>query len=706
MAQAASAAAPAPPTPCPPLREDLRLHESTPDRDGSPAWAIQDPVNNRFYRIGWFEYECLLRWPGNPARIASEITRDTPLAADAELVAAFGQFLERNHLTRPTAQGLQRLQQQLNAPGWRHWKWWLHHYLFVRVPLVRPDHLLSRMLPWVAPLFTRTALLLLLFATGMGLLMVMRQWDVFTHSVMDLISPSGLVGFLLALILSKTLHELGHALVATRYGLRVAHMGVAFVVLWPMLYTDTGESWRLRSHRQRLAISVAGIAVELAIAGLATLAWALLDDGALRQAMLYLATTAWILSLALNASPFMRFDGYFILSDILDFPNLHERAGAMARTCLRRRLLGLPDPYPEPIRQPARRALVLFAFVTWLYRLTVFLAIAWAVYTFFFKLLGIFLLVVEIAWFIVRPIWSEVTVWKERWPDVRRTRRYLLTGLGLLALGLLAMPWEFDVRAPGAAHAQRQQFVYAPLASRLDALHAPGPLAQGAVLARFSAPDLDAQRLRTQASIQALEQRLNGLMADDAGMTQRQAILNRLAEQHAELHAIDAEAQRLHVAAEFDGQWLDVAQDLPPGSWVDVRTPLGVLHDPRSWVVDAYVEQRDVERIQPGAQARFYPHGTGNSLPASVLFIDPARSTRLANAMLDGQHGGPIATQTGGHAAGMPLDTLYRVRLQLDAPPPAARETPGRAHIDGTRQSLLWEGGKWLLSVLIRESGF
>ena len=87
---------------------------------------------------------------------------------------------------------------------------------------------------------------------------------------------------------------------------------VAFVVLWPMLYTDTSESWRLRSPRHRLAISSAGISVEMALAGLSTLAWALLSDGPLRQAMLYLATTGWVLSLALNASPFMRFDGYFI----------------------------------------------------------------------------------------------------------------------------------------------------------------------------------------------------------------------------------------------------------------------------------------------------------------------------------------------------------------------------------------------------------
>ena len=146
------------------------------------------------------------------------------------------------------------------------------------------------------------------------------------------------------------------------------------------IYTDTSETWKLRSHRHRLAVSAAGILVEMALAGLATLAWALLEDGALRQAMLYLATTGWALSLALNASPFMRFDGYFILSDLLDFPNLHERSGAAARAWLRRTLLGWDEPDSEPLPASMRQALIAFALATWIYRFVVFAGIAVAVY--------------------------------------------------------------------------------------------------------------------------------------------------------------------------------------------------------------------------------------------------------------------------------------------------------------------------------------
>lgn len=688
-----------------PLREDLRLHEAAPDRDGAPVWSIQDPVTNRFYRIGWLEFECLLRWPGTPAAIAADIAANTPLNPEPEQVERFGRFLAHHNLLRPGSEQRARLAEKLSEPGWRHWRWWLHHYLFVRVPLIRPQRWLAVLLPWVQPLFSRIGITVIALCSLLGIVLVARQWDTFAHGVMNILTPEGLLGFGLALIVSKTLHELGHALAATHLGVRVSHMGVAFVVLWPMLYTDTSESWRLRSHRQRLAISSAGISVEIALAGLSTLAWALLDDGALRQAMLYLATTGWILSLALNVSPFMRFDGYFILSDILDFPNLHERAGATARTWLRRSLLGLPDAYAEAFSPRQRRALVAFAFATWLYRLTVFLAIALAVYLMFFKVLGIFLLVVEILWFVVRPVWSEIAVWKTRWKEVRMSRRRWITGLLLTSVVLFAMPWAFDVKLAGVAHPERQQFVYAPFPARVVALHPAGLVAAGAPLAQFDSPDLQAKAARTAATAHALDQRLAGLASEVGGIDQQRATVERLREQLAEARAITDETQRLDVRAEFDGTWLDVDPLLRPDTWVGTREPVGVLVDPATWVVDAYVEQRQVARIQIGAPARFRPDNHAGFMNATVVDVDSARSQRLSHSMLDARHGGTIATQQDDrHSA--PTEALYRVRLALEAPPEALRETRGQVRIEGTRQSLPWELVKRGAAVLVRESGF
>lgn len=522
---------------------------------------------------------------------------------------------------------------------------------------------------------------------------------------MDMLSPEGLAGFALALIVSKTLHELGHALVATRLGVRVAHMGVAFVVLWPMLYTDTGESWRLQHHRQRLAISIAGIATEVGLAGLATLAWALLDDSWLRQSMLYLATTGWILSLALNISPFMRFDGYFILSDLLNFPNLHERAGAMAKAWMRRKLLGWDEPDPEPFAPSVRWRLRLFAYITWLYRLTVFLGIAFAVYYFFFKALGIFLLMVELWWFVMKPVWMELMVWKQRWPEVRPKKRALLTGLAVGIATLAIFPWSSTLNAPGVARAQRQQIVYSPQAAQVLKLATASTVPAGALLAQLHLPDLQARKQRTQASVNALAQQLPQLMGQAEGLDVQQATTRRLQEQLAEFRAIEDEAALMQLKAEFAGQWSDVDPHLRAGAWVDTRTPLGVLVDPSSWVVDTYVDQQQVHRISVGSKAQFWPQRWGRPLSATVVEVDSARIQHLPYPMLDARHGGTVATQPHEKAT-QPIQPLYRVRLQLHEPPPQARELRGTAHIQAERSSWLWHVLQNGLAVVIRESGF
>jgi putative peptide zinc metalloprotease protein len=688
----------------PPLREDLRLHESSRDHDGAPTWAIQDPVSNRFFRIGWPEFEMLLRWGGDATQIADEIAQQTPLAVDVDQVNAFAAFLARHQLLRPTGDAVMRMARE-GSGGWLSWRWWLHHYLFFRIPLLRPERWLRALLPLVLPLASATGLTLIGLASAVGLVLVSHQWDAFTHAVVESFTLAGLGGFAIALLIAKTSHELGHALTATRYGVRVSHMGLAFVVLWPMLYTDTGESWKLASARQRLAVSAAGIAVELALAGLATLAWTLLDDGALRQAMLYLATTSWVLTLTLNASPFMRFDGYFIVSDLLAFPNLHERAGAAARSALRRTLLAWNEPDAEvlPLRQ--RHALIAFAIVTWVYRLVVFVGIAVAVYLMFFKALGIFLFAVEISWFVVRPIAAEMRVWVQRRAETPLLRRLVLAVLLLMLVLLAFVPWHQGVTARGVAHSARQQIVFSPFPARLLSLHPVGSARAGEPLAVFESPDLMSRATLNAAGLATWTQRQKDVAMRDDAVDQRLAAAQSIALQLAEIHATGAETGRLRLNAEFDGQWRDVDATLRAGTWVGNRTAIGVLVADGPWLVDAYVDERSIAFLQLGATARFYPEANNGVLAAKVIEIDTSRAAQIAYPMLDSRYGGTIATHPG-DKDGLPNASLFRVRLELDAVPAPAREMRGTVHIEG--QTLSWglEALKSATAVLIRESGF
>jgi putative peptide zinc metalloprotease protein len=709
-----AAAIPAPPASklpaqLPPLREDLQLHPGAPHADGSPAWVIQDPISNAFYRIGWLEFELLSRWSlGDPQAIVAATAAETLLTPTLEEIEALYLFLLQSQLlTIHETRHTRELVARFRASKQNRVKWLLHHYLFFRLPIIHPDAALQRALPWLGWIFTRMTALTVLGLSLLGLVLTARQWDVFLASFMDTLSPGGIAAYLVALAVTKSLHELGHALTATRYGLRVAHMGVAFVVLWPMLYTDTGESWRLSDNRQRLRIASAGILTEMAIAGLATLAWHLTSDGDLKQALFFLATTAWVLTLALNISPFMRFDGYFILSDALDMPNLHERSFALARTALRNTLLGWQEPDPEPMAPGPRRLMIAFAIATWLYRLVLFIGIAIAVYLFFFKLLGIFLFAVEIWWFVLLPMWRELKVWHARRSEISAYRQRSTAAVLLVLLLIALVPWGYQVRGQGYAHPAQVHTFYSPLPARL--LERPasgGTVDAGQAIFTLEQPELAYRSQLARASMDALDSQLRGLAALPDGEERRRGLSTLWAMHTAEMQAQAEEANRLVLTAPFAGVLTDLDHEIATGTWVGTRQPLAVLVAPDRWQAELLISQDHLERIDRNSPVRFYPEGQRLfPLSGRVVDIENVRTSQLPHALLSSQHGGtiPVVPDQRGLT---PRDALYRVRVELSEAPAGLKMLRGEAIIEGQPESWLLSALKPVLIVLLRELSF
>lgn len=692
----------------PSLRDDLRLLGAGAERDGSPGWTILDPARNRFFRIGWLEFELLSRWDaGDADSIASQVSAETTLSADRGDVEALTRFLERHQLIAARdARGTARLESIRRHQRHGILRRLLHNYLFFRIPLVRPQRFLQRTLP-VAAVFMQPATLALIGIAGLvGLALAARQWDSFTASLAAAFTPAGVFGFLCALAVAKSLHELGHAYVATRAGVRVAHMGMAFVVMWPMLYTDTGETWKLADARTRFAIASAGLVTELAVAALATLGWSLTADGALRDALFFLATTSWLISIGINASPFMRFDGYFLLSDALDLPNLHERASALARAAMRRLLLGWDEPDPEQFPPRLKRGLVGFALVTWAIRLAVFVGIAIAVYHYFFKALGVALFAVEIGWFVVRPLASEFRVWWERRRETTAGRRSAWLALLIAGGAVLVVPWRQDISAPAWAHAQSQHPVFAPYAGRLvGAPPKPGPVAAGALLFTLDSPDVRSREGRARISAETLALQLARLPGTPDNLDRRAVLAQSWTRHMAEAEGEAAEQERLDLRAPVAGLLLDVDPLIADGVWVRPDQQLGIVADPSRWIVEGFVGERELARVRVGDPARFYPvKGGGEPLPGRVTTIDSTRVTQLPSSALAGQHGGAIATG-GGPADLAPKTALYRVRIALDPGPALRAVATGTVVIEGRRHSLIGPALRDAASALIRESG-
>ncbi len=693
----------------PALREDLRLLPGPANRWGQPSWTIHDPAAHRFIRIGWLEFEILARWGlGDPTAIAAAITRDTTLAASPAQVMEVAAFAQKAQLLMP--QGMEWGQMMAAQAGHKlsAFRWLLKNYLFVRVRLLNPDRALAALQPMMAWAFHPLFPLGLLLGGLLGLYLVGRQWAQFTHTLPWVFTVEGALCTGVALTLAKIAHELGHGFAARHFGCRVPAMGVALLVMWPVLWTDTTDAWRLTDRRQRLIIDAAGMMAELLVAVVASLLWAALPDGAVRSAVFLLAGTTWIMTLAVNLNPLMRFDGYFLLSDLLDEPNLQDRTFAMGRWWLREMLFGLGEVPPETLSPDRRRVFVAYALATWVYRFFLFLGIALLVYHMAFKALGLVLMMVEIWWFIARPVMNEVREWHKRGSHMRGNRRAWITlALASLVVVSAVIPWQGRVAAPALLRAERQMVLYTAQPGFLDRVSVSGQQVRaGEALFTLSSPELELQQIKATAESDGLRTRLTGISFDP--QAQAQSLVAREAFGRADAQGRDVAARQdaLVVRAPFDGVVEDVPRGLYPGLAMGKHEALGILRSLSGTMVEAFVPEADLARLHAGATARFYPESGERPVELTVLALDRASTREVDQSELASVHGGAIAVRQDANRKLVPEQSIYRVTLipaeSVSAPDRTQR---GSVQIASAPQSLVAMAWRRSVALVIRESG-
>jgi len=697
----------------PDLREEIALHPGPTALDGSPSWTLHDPARNQFYRLGWREFEMLSRWDsGSPANLIARLRRETTLDVEPEDVEEMAKFLSLHSLLASRSAEGTRLLLAKAARYRQHWAMWLlKNYLFLRVPLFRPDRWLDRVYPRLAwlfsPAFRNTVIGLALLA----LYLVARRWDAFVDTFTYLFSIEGAVYFAIALSAMKVVHEMGHALTAKRYGCRVPSMGIALLVLWPVLYTDVTETWKLVSRRERLAVGLAGVVAELGFAVFATLAWSFLPDGPVRGAAFILATSSWISTLLLNLSPFMRFDGYFVLSDWLEMPNLHGRAFAIARWWLREQLFGLGDPPPEELPAGRRRFLIVFSFATWLYRVSVFLGIAVLVYHFAIKAVGIAMGAVEVGYFLIRPVWMEMqALWKLR-DRLRFNIRTLATLAGLAGIVLLlAVPWRSSIEAPALLRSATLEAVFAPAdGGKVSAVRVTdGDLvAKGMPLVSLASPDLAYNLAQARSDVTLIEWQLGIQSVAPTLLAKSLVAAHEYEAALATYRGLAAQVAKLEVKAPIAGKIVDLSEELRPGTWVAANERLLAIIQPDRAQIEAYVSEADLARIGVGTRAQFHPEaGWGAPSGAHVVRIERANARVLAEPYLASRFGGsvPVREMKGGEL--VPESAVYRVMLEPDGMHEApARVLRGHVVLSGAPESLAARAWRRVVAVAIRESG-
>lgn len=696
----------------PSLREDLQLIAGAPATDGSPTWVLVDPVRGKYFQIGWAAYQMLSRWNGRPAdAVLAQIHAETTCRVTAKDIDDLLQFLYANYLLRDPPQGGYRAyfaQADAAKPQWL--KWLVHHYLFFQIPLVRPDRFLRGTLPSVEWLFTRSTAWIVGLIGVMGIYLTSRQWEMFTTTLLHFFTPQGFALYVLCLILVKVCHELGHAYTATRYGCHVSTMGIALILMMPMLYSDTSDAWKLPARRQRVAIGAAGMVVECSLAALAICAWNFLDDGVLRSLAFIVATTSLALGLAINLNPFMRFDGYYVLSDMLGVPNLHDRAFAFGQWQLRRILFGLDQPMPEPVSVGRRRFLVAFAWAVWAYRFMLFLGIALLVYHFFFKLLGLILFAVEIGWFIVLPIVRELKAWWMLRGAIQEERRVWMSAGALVALtAVLFVPWTDRISLPAVLESTPHATIYAPVPGKIvDLVLQEGRLVEkGDRLVMLESPILEKDVALTRKRIEVEQLKSRRQFVDQGELAKHQVTIEALKARLSQLEGLVQQQHNLSLVAPIAGMVTDHAEALHVGQWINKELPLAYVIDPAGEELHALAPETDVGYLRSGQSARFIPEGAERlSVKAQVVEIRDIDESSFTVPYLASLYGGEVPVREDVTRKLRPETSVYRITLRLtESPPRWNQAVRGTVLVEGPRISLAkraWEKG---IRILIRESG-
>ncbi|MGA1834872.1 biotin/lipoyl-binding protein [Rhizobium wenxiniae] len=702
--------------PLPVLREDLQIMRVGASYSGAPTWVVFDPIRNRFFRITYEMFQLLSLW--NVSRTVGNLLR----TVNARLVERLSvddlgtvvRMLEHNLLLVEPTRGAWRALHQKAQPRHSWFMRLIHNYLFFKIPLVRPEPFIRATWPYVAFLFSRVFWWLSAIVGLIGVYLVSRQWGSFIGTFPFVFSLEGAAISILSVIFIKCLHELGHAYVAHRFGCRIPTMGVAFMVMMPLLYTDVSDAWKLKSRWQRLRIDSAGMLVELTVAAYALLAWAFVPDGPLRSAIFVLAATGVVLSLLVNLNPFMRFDGYYILADMLGVENLQPRSFRHMRWRLREFLF--KPGYAAPEAFPPRLDIILtaYAIATAIYRLVLYLGIAVLVYHFTIKLVGILLFVVEIGFFIIRPVVMEVKEWWVMRSDIVRTRRTYVTLsiLGLL-LVLAFLPLSTRVTAPAVIYPEQFVRLYPQEPGRVEKLDISSGQAvkAGDILFVIDAPQIREELRIANVEIELARSRLARVGANADDLAQRSIIESELGSSLARKTGLEERKASLIVRAPFDGMITEINPEILVGQWVGRNEQIAFLSAGNGSVARGYVAGNDSSRLSVNAAGWFIPDDLSQPrLPVTLAAIAEAGAREIDLPQLSSQHHGAIAVHVATEDKRqrlVPISAQYAVVARIgDVAFLPGRSVQGVMLLDGTGVSFAERAWRRVLMVLFREAGF
>ncbi len=700
---------------------------------GQVYWVVKEPIGLRYFRFQEEEFAVLnMLTEGVTLEEIKERFEDefAPHKITYQDLQQFIGTLHRSGLVISDAPGQgQQLKKRRDERVRKETMQKFSNVLAIRFKGIDPQRILRILYPFTRWAFSPIALACFSVVGISALLLLGVQFDIFRSRLPafdQFFGPKNWGYLIVVLGVTKIVHEFGHGLLCHHYGGECHEMGVMFLVLTPCLYCNVSDSWMLPSKWQRAAIGAGGIYVELVMASIATFVWWFSEPGMLNHLALRVMFICSVSTVLFNGNPLLRFDGYYILSDILEIPNLRQKANKILQTKMAELCLGLEMPDDPFLPQTNQAMFGLYTVAAVAYRWFIFFSILFFLNQVFepygLKVIGQVLAVMGLYGLIVQPLWQGAKFMHVpgRMDQVKWHRLYASIAIvATVIIGILILPLPKNVTCA---------FQLVPGDASLVAVERPGKLVEvnvvpgdevvaGEPIATLENSQLILERLQAWSALGKATVQLNILKRSEDPLAASQ-----IPEQRARVKASkeifeeqDRQYKKLTVKAPVDGtilstqlrpekpapdgvlrQWHGSPLDERNlGIYMDAGSPLCLIGTPGNFEAELTVDQKDLPFIKEEDHVKMVLEAvTHTAIEGAILRIETYEMQEVPRP-LSNAAGGALATRTDAAGVERPLSATYRAIVPIQDSTGAFRVGfRGKAKIRAGHQTIgsrLWQ---------------
>jgi putative peptide zinc metalloprotease protein len=674
---------------------------------GRSYWVVKEPVGLNYYRFHEEEYAILNMLDGQTSlqQIKDRFQADfAPQRITLQDLQQFIGMLHRSGLviSRATGQGRQ-LRRRGDDKRKKELLGKLANVFALRFRGIDPEGLLNFLNPFTWWFFTLPALILVCLFGLSAITLVLVNIQEFRSKLPtfeQFFAAHNWIYLGVTMALVKVLHEFGHGLSCKRYGGECHEMGVMMLVFTPCLYCNVSDSWMLPNKWHRVFIGAAGMYVELALASMATYLWWFSEPGMFNFLCLSVMFICSVSTVVFNGNPLLRFDGYYILMDILEIPNLRQKATEILKRWFQKNCLGLELQENPFLPQRSKGWFALYTVASVIYRWVV----VYSIMIFLIKVLepyglqalGRIVAFTGLVGMVVKPVWDIIKFFRVPGKASKMKRKNMTISLAVACLILALIVWlplPYHVRCAAEIQPQDSQQVFAMVPGRLVQFYKrPGDTVQaGDVIAQLDNVEERTQLAQYQGELNEAKVKLNVLKdmprLEDA-RSQMEIQLDKVRSRESLVKEFSNRIAQLTVTAKEGGvlyappakaipKQLDEEEQLP--SWSDSPFDaknqdaffaesdlLCLIGQPNRWEAMLVIDQHDIDLVSENDQVEILLEADrSNSISGRISKISEM-DMKEAPENIALQSGGALDTEMTASGRLKPISTSYQARVPLE----------------------------------------